>query len=40
MQKKMQKKMKPKSQFRTLVALTFKQGYARLGGAIVLGILF
>jgi ABC-type antimicrobial peptide transport system permease subunit len=40
MQKKMEKKNKPKSQFRTLLGLTFKQGYARLGGAIVLGILF
>jgi peptide/nickel transport system permease protein len=40
MQKKMQKRVKPKSQFRTLIGLTFKQGYARLGGVIVLGILF
>ena len=36
----MQKKMQPKSQFRTLVGLTFKQGYARIGGAVVLAILF
>ena len=36
----MEKKMKPKSQLRVLAALTFKQGYAKIGGVIVLGILF
>lgn len=36
----MKKQITPKSQLRTLIALTFKQGYAKLGGFIVLGILF
>jgi hypothetical protein len=35
----MDKKIKHKSQFRTLLALTFKQTYAKIGGFIVLGIL-
>jgi peptide/nickel transport system permease protein len=35
----MKKPLKPRSQLHTLTALTFKQGYAKLGGLIILVIL-